>query len=324
MNANVRIPPIVSTEKSPASCLACDGELIVDRQDIFDTRFGIAGSYAVAECQQCGLAQITPTPTLPQLKNLYETHYNFVGHSTKRYSGLREKILKSSLYRIWVAIDGDISFQTQRGHGRLLDVGCNEGRNLEIYRSNGYDAEGLELNETAAAIAREKGFSVHTQTVENFEPSDLYDVAVLSNVLEHSIDPLEMVRHIQRVLKPSGLLWISCPNIKSDFKKKFGRYWINWHAPFHITHFSSPILRRLLDKAGFRVQSVRNETPALWFAQSVIAALYAKPGVPTSKLRSPLLVVGLMIFFRGLLFPWSFAMNWLDRGDCLVLVAQKI
>jgi hypothetical protein len=36
----------------------------------------------------------------------------------------------------------------------LLDVGCNEGRGLSLCADNGFQAEGLELNEAAAALAR--------------------------------------------------------------------------------------------------------------------------------------------------------------------------
>jgi len=67
-----------------------------------------------------------------------------------------------------MALDGDISFHSRRGQGRLLDVGCNKGRGLLIYQHNGFSPEGLELNEKAAQDARKAGFTVHTQTLEEF------------------------------------------------------------------------------------------------------------------------------------------------------------
>ena len=45
-------------------------------------------------------------------------------------------------------LEGDFSFHRPKGTGRLVDIGCNEGRGLKIYSRNGFQAEGLELNGT--------------------------------------------------------------------------------------------------------------------------------------------------------------------------------
>ena len=272
----------------------------------------------------CGIEQTCPVPTPEELKNLYETFYNFGGEKGTIYTRLRARFFSSVFYRFWLAIDGDISFHRMKGSGRLLDVGCNEGRGLQIYRANGFDAEGLELNEVAAKEARAKGFTVYAEAVEVFQPEQPYDVVVLSNVLEHSLDPKNMLFHVHRILKPGGQVWISCPNSESWLRYLFGRYWINWHVPFHIVHFSRHTLTGLLEKTGFKVQKLKQESPSLWAAHSLIVRLFAKPGRPTKKLRSPILVATLMLVIRALCFPILWLGNRLDNGDCLVIVAQKL
>ncbi len=220
-------------------------------------------------------------------------------------------------------MDGDISFHQCRGQGRLLDVGCNEGRGLQIYKANGYTAEGLELNEEAAKVARSQGFTVHSEDLAAFKPESTYDIAVLSNVLEHALDPGTMVRDISKILSPEGQLWISCPNNRSWLRDLFGRFWINWHVPFHIVHFSRETLTALVEGNGFEVVRVRNETPALWFTQSLIAWLFARPGRPTGQLRSVFCVLPIITIARFILFPLFFLANRIGRGDCLVLLARK-
>jgi hypothetical protein len=106
-------------------------------------------------------------------------------------------------------------------------------------------------------------------------------------------------------------------------RSAFGRYWINWHVPFHVTHFSPDTLQKLLTQSQFEIASLRQETPALWVAHSIIARLFAKPGQPTSQLRSALLVASLILLIRGLLFPLLWLGNLGKRGDCLVVVARK-
>lgn len=291
--------------------------------ELFDTRFGIKTVYHNSECSCCGLEQTAPLPTADELKTLYENHYNFGGECNTVYTLLRELFLSSWAYRLWMMVDGDISFHCRRGKGRLLDVGCNEGRGLSLYHSNGFIAEGLELNEKAADVARQRGFTVHTQLIETFSPDTAYDVIVLSNVLEHSLDPGGMLEHIYRLLKPGGEVWISCPNNRSWLRSIFGGYWINWHVPFHVSHFSTATLDSILTAKGLTVVGTRQFTPALWVAHSIVSRLYAKSCRPTRELRNPVLIIMLIVLIRLFFFPLIWYGNSQGRGDCLVVTARK-
>lgn len=305
-------------------CINCGAALTSNIQRlVWDTRFGIKQEYQICSCADCGLEQTTPFPNQDELNGLYERYYNFGGERNTRYTLLRERFINSFFYRVWLAIDGDISFHRMNGLGSLLDVGCNEGRGLEFYQSHGFSAEGLELNSKAAEVARAKGFTVYCSTLESFSAEKKYDVVVLSNVLEHSLNPGAMLQHIHRLLNPNGQVWISCPNSRSWLRAAFGRYWINWHVPFHVVHFSPDTLREVLRKSQFEIVKMRQETPALWVAHSIIARLFAKPGQPTRQLRSAALVSLLILLIRGLFFPLLWLGNRLGKGDCLLCIAAK-
>jgi SAM-dependent methyltransferase len=309
---------------NPPGCIVCAGLTETTVRGLFDTRFGIEGNFEVRRCRHCGLEQLSPAPSPAQLKDLYRRFYNFSGERGTLYTTLREWFFASFLYRWWMVLDEDISFHTRSGSGRLLDIGCNEGRTLKNYVRNGFQAEGTELNETAAAVARAAGFRVFTGQLEDFSPAAPYDVAVLSNVLEHAPDPGAMLASVRRLLNSRGQVWISCPNSRSWLRSVFGRWWINWHVPFHIAHFSAQALGNLLAESGFQTVEMRHITPALWVASSLVARLCASPGKPTRQLRNPLLMFSLVLLCRTLLFPLFFWGNRTGRGDCLVAVARKV
>jgi SAM-dependent methyltransferase len=310
-----------TTERN--GCLLCGSALEVTLTGLTDNRLGTPGLFEIRRCLRCGFEQTFPVPTLRELTELYETHYNFGGESDTLYTRLRERFLFSFLYRVWTWLDGDVAFHQRRGTGRLLDIGCNEGRGLRLYARNGFRAEGLELNENAARVARGAGFEVHTCLLEEFESVAGYDVAVLSNVLEHSLDPRQMLVDVHRVLSLDGRVWISCPNSESWLRRAFGRSWINWHVPFHISHFSPETLRKLLDETGYARIEVRQITPAVWVAQSAIARLFAKGGSKTWQLRNPFLTLLLMMIARFVLFPALWLGNRRGQGDCLLVVATR-
>jgi SAM-dependent methyltransferase len=310
--------------KEVAACILCGGALEKGVSNLFDMRFGIDDSYEVRRCLHCGLEQIFPVPTPAQLKSLYESHYNFGGERRTLYTSLRERFFSSPLYRLWIRVDGDVSFHSRTGLGCLLDIGCNEGRGLKIYARNGFRVEGLELNQTAAAVAREAGFTVHASDIGDLNGSTLYDVVVLSNVLEHSPDPRQMLLDVHRNVKPGGQVWISCPNSCSWLRAVFGSFWINWHVPFHISHFSPDILNNLLQETGFATVENRQITPAHWVTSSLIARVFAKKGRPTLELRNPILVTILLALVRFVLFPALWLGNRRGRGDCLSVTATRL
>ena len=311
------------TESPRGGCLLCGGKVERVLSGLTDTRFGIPGSYEIYRCIGCGVERTSPMPSLSELKTLYETQYNFGGETGTLYTKLRGRFLNSIVYRFWISIDGDISFHSKCGTGRLLDIGCNEGRGLQIYSRNGFHVEGLELNERAAMQARGAGFEVHTCLLGSLDPEAPYDVAVLSNVLEHSLDPQQMLRDVRRILAPGGRIWISCPNNQSWLRGVFGSSWINWHVPFHITHFCSAGITKLLDLAGYTDVEIQQITPALWLTQSLIAYCFAKEGKKTHQLRNPFLTFFFTLFARLVLFPLLWFQNRRGRGDCLLIVARK-
>ncbi|HSE79183.1 MAG TPA: class I SAM-dependent methyltransferase [Alphaproteobacteria bacterium] len=306
------------------ACLLCGGETSLVEAGLIDNRFGAPGAWNIHRCRACGLEQTLPRPDATTLKRLYETYYNDGGATATSYAGWRERFLMSPLYRVFLKLDGDISFHGERGTGRLLDVGCNEGRGLVLYRANGFAAEGLELNRVAAAEARARRFAVHEVDIGDFRPAAPFDRVVLSNVLEHALDPGAMLSDVHRLLAPGGEAWISLPNAASWLRAAFGRHWINWHVPYHIVHFTQGRLAALLVERGFEVASARHVTPGLWVAQSAIAFAFAGRPEQARRLRSTVLVAALTAVARGLLFPLLWWGNRRRRGDCLVVKARRL
>jgi SAM-dependent methyltransferase len=300
------------------SCLVCSGptDLVLDQ--VRDNRLGVPGAWSIVRCRDCGLEQIDPVPGQEELRAYYERYYNDAGEGS-RFGALRARLFDSPLYRLFLALDGDVSFHARRGAGRLLDIGCNEGRGLEIHRRNGFTAEGHELNRRAAALARAKGFTVHEGALGDL-PAGGFDRVVMSNVLEHMVDPRATLRAIHRLLAPGGEIWLSLPNASSALRAT-GRAWINWHVPFHLAHFTAERLEALLRESGFEPVERRNVTPSLWVAQTLIA--WAGGGDARARLRNPVLVAAVMAVARGVCFPALWLANRLGRGDCLVVTARR-
>lgn len=312
---------MIDQSMNPPTCLICGRELKPVLTQLSDDRFSSPGTYDILRCCQCGLEQTWPQPNAREIGEIYKRYYNCDCEKAETYTIIRRRFINSSWYRLWLKLDGDICFHLRQGKGRLLDIGCNEGRGLGFYSQNGFQPEGLEINEKAAAVARERGFMVHTVPLEQFNPSGFFDVIVLSNVLEHALDPLGMLKHVHRLLQPNGQVWISSPNADSLWRYRLGHYWINWHVPFHLWHFSPRSLEAMLSVTQFQIMEMQTFTPAIWIAQGLSLAMGRKLNLSNCLYRSAAVISALTIIMR-LLLPIIRQISSSLSGDCLIITAR--
>src|SRR5438067_1826007 len=99
------MPPGPADHAPQAHCSLCGENLIPSEKDLTDTRFGVPNSYDVYRCSVCDVEQISPLPSLGDLKQLYEKEYNFGGETRTRYTKLRERFFFSRIYRFWAYLD---------------------------------------------------------------------------------------------------------------------------------------------------------------------------------------------------------------------------
>jgi len=137
---------------------------------------------------------------------------------------------------------------------RLLEIGCGAGFTLELAHERGWDVRGIELSRWMVERARERvpGDRVRQGGYD----SDLFrgepfDVAVAVDVIEHVEDVGHFVRDIASRLRPGGAAYFVTPDAGSLPARMLGERWWYLQVP-HLSYFSRPTMRRLLERSGFR------------------------------------------------------------------------
>ena len=148
--------------------------------------------------------------------------------------------------------------------GKLLDLGCGNGRFLALMRDAGWDVRGVEPDPAAAKVAQEQfGIPVIVGPLEDARlPAESFDAITLSHVVEHVYDPIALLSECRRLLKPKGRAVIVTPNIRSLGHQKFGSSWRGLEPPRHLLIFSLTTLRVCCEKAGLHVQILRTSARA--------------------------------------------------------------
>jgi SAM-dependent methyltransferase len=154
----------------------------------------------------------------------------------------------------------------------ILEIGCGIGATLELAKRQNKArlTVGVEVDQVSAAIAREHVDTVIEGNIESVElpfPHAHFDVLIMSEVLEHLIDPWMTVGKLRPLLKVGGLLYASSPNVahisilRQLLRNRFdyGESGItDWT---HLRWFTSSTYRQMIEGAGFRVHWVRAISP---------------------------------------------------------------
>ena len=145
--------------------------------------------------------------------------------------------------------------------GKLLDVGTHCGFFLRMARGMGWELSGVEPS-PAAELGREFfGLNIHQGHLEALSlPPESFDVITVIDVVEHISDPVGLLREINRLLEPDGLVFVKTPNAHYNLFKhyllrrllKLERLEI-FDAKEHVVHYTRDTLRAVLRQAGLQV-----------------------------------------------------------------------
>ena len=134
--------------------------------------------------------------------------------------------------------------------GRMLDVGCGNGATIRAF---GQVAPGW----TKAGTEFDGKYRAEVESIPNTEPLHIgsveevpgtFDVITMIHVLEHIVDPVDVLVTLRGKLAPGGLLLIEVPHHPAN--------------PFelliadHRSHFTADSLVRALSAAGYEIVSV--------------------------------------------------------------------
>ena len=110
---------------------------------------------------------------------------------------------------------------------RILDVGCGAGILSEALAKSGYQVTGIDpsdrLIKTAQIHAKQSNLTIDYKRVcakKYLEEADPFDVVVCSEVLEHAVNPEDLLADCHRLCRPGGPL--ICSTINQTPKAFFG------------------------------------------------------------------------------------------------------
>lgn len=100
---------------------------------------------------------------------------------------------------------------------KALDIGCGRGEWISLLNENGFNARGIDINESMVKVASQKGLNAAVNDalgeLKSLDENSL-DIITAFQVVEHIKfdDVLELIKEAKRVLAPCGILILETPN----------------------------------------------------------------------------------------------------------------
>jgi len=143
----------------------------------------------------------------------------------------------------------------------ILDVGCGDGKIGGELVNMGHHVDGVDVSEKGINSAREKGINAQLSQIEEFETDKKYDLIIMTDILEHLFEPLEILKKTKNWLKDDGKIVMNFPNhldLRNRFRMFFGHSVVHWDhkelAPWdyqHIRFLTLKEIRKMAELAGF-------------------------------------------------------------------------
>ena len=211
-------------------------------------------SWEIQRCQECGFGWTTPVLSEQEIKAYYPLTYH--GDTVRTIEAFLSGELQRS--RSWKGEEEKVDLvQRFVDKGRILDVGCADGKFLWALDPEKWDRTGVDFAEPTVRLVKEKIRDLTLIEGDLFSdklPENSFDVITFWHVLEHLPQPRAVLERTHKLLRPGGWLFISLPNFNSLQARLFQRHWYSLDVPRHLYHFAPRPLNLLLEETGLKVR----------------------------------------------------------------------
>jgi 2-polyprenyl-6-hydroxyphenyl methylase/3-demethylubiquinone-9 3-methyltransferase len=225
-----------------------------------NTSFSQKDGFKYSQCRACYTIYMNPGPPKQVVEKLYEISQNYQYWSKYIYPISKEARMKSlhSVRSMWV-FDSLIKEFPDKKNFSILEIGAGTGdtlRSLLDSFPNTFSVTAFEPNPSMNSALEENGISqIRSIGPIMQNPDSKYDAILGFEVLEHLLDPLELMIALKHNLKVGGLFLATTPNSQS-LEVQFLKEKSTTLDIEHITLLSSASVHALARLSGLSVLEI--------------------------------------------------------------------
>ncbi len=296
-------------------CVCCGGnDIRFWRKKYFQyTNTSSRQEFRIFRCDNCGSGFLNQPPAAEWLQAIYQ----YSGQALTQAITLQE-ILRREAEFPNVKLDADrISLQAHRfnrsANNQALDIGSGFGFYTKALRDLAYRTVSINPGKFENQVFKDlNGDEPLAVMFENYQTPDNFGVVVMSQVLEHLLEPDRALGKVSGLLASGGVLACAVPNYASFLVKLLGTkenacLWV----PEHVNYFTEKGLKALFERNGLQIVKMEQITRIPFDALSKRLRLTGKTAVAANSLVELMQV------------PFGKVMNFFGLGIYINLYAVK-
>ena len=193
-------------------------------------------------CNECGLLHYNEIEEANDLLNRFYTNYTSTFHIYKEF----ENYLNGFVDKI---------FSKQKNICNVLEIGCNDGYILDLFRNKKPDIKlfGVEPSSKFDQIWKERNINIYNNyfdaSTTDYFNNMKFDVIFFRHVFEHIFDPIQFFENVTKISDSNTLIVIEVPYLKSVIKNKR----IENIGYQHSNYFTITSINNIINRFGYDI-----------------------------------------------------------------------
>ena len=233
-------------------CLACDAKKLKKVLDLNNQP--LANSYLIdkktkenkyeLKVNNCLLCNHLQLSVAVNPKNIYKI-YDYVSGTSKTYADYMKDFYKFST-----------KFVNKFKYKNILDVGCNDGSQLDIFKKKGFNTYGVDPAKNIYEISSKK----HKVICDFFDEKTVkkinkkFDMIIFQNSFAHNINPKKLLQNVIKLMHRDSILIIQTSQANMCKNKEFDTV---YHE--HINFFNVSSMNTLLKRVNLKLHYVKKK-----------------------------------------------------------------
>lgn len=209
------------------------------------------GKIDIIDCTVCNYAHQKTLPTQMELDDYYRKDKFYTTHSSDDWFA---KNYSEHAKGYWKAC---YEYESRLLSGKLLDYGCGDGWFIKYY-----DNESVGIEPSSIARWYSSGIEVYND-VASMPKKYKFDSLRLSIVLEHILNPYDLIYSLKEYMNENHTIQIIVPNefnsLQNIIRNNYGNDWFVQYP--HINYFTRSSAVDFVKKCGYYITDISATFP---------------------------------------------------------------
>jgi 2-polyprenyl-3-methyl-5-hydroxy-6-metoxy-1,4-benzoquinol methylase len=168
-------------------------------------------------------------------------------------------------------------------NSRVLDVGCSKGYIARELKKKGCSITGIDINKEDLREAKKYCDRTILGDITKKDIKEKFDVIILGDIIEHVVQPLDLLKKLRKNLDKGGYILISTPNIVNIYPRlkiflgSFDYEDIGFFDRTHLRFFTLKTFKKMVADSGYSIVSLEFTPIPIYLGFPNISKTLLKP-----------------------------------------------